>query len=479
MEPRHAPTFVFVPVLAPLWVVSGVMGQGTSQPAPTTPPASTAPAAPGGAAAVPAPTIPSEPLAAVAAYYATIARADRIAVTVTTSDGKSARATIVVRSDPGDERALPRRHPSVRLTLGPLEAHVRERRLVAINRGNDELAFVRDSSIPFTAEAVRGILPPVPVPHLGWALDHTPNPHPYGLAAQVNAPVGATQKFNTPDGELTLEIDAKTGHPKSMTLAREDSTRIQLDFTAIDPGDPETWKIQLGTRTAVASLDKLTPKGKPIAGEGARTPQMSLLDQSLAPVSLPDLVREAAAAKPNFAPWAWVIVFPCPADASALDTRVIEDMDAAMNTAAIAWGLPDPPPRPAIVLFVGTMPLGNIDPDAIAKRYAQVHDLVIRRQDEVPVRVVFSPQGKDLTESLLPSAKVVGAVVDVSGKLRGVASLDAGFHDGKGSEQTIRTLLSAPLKAPAASPTQPPATSTPSTPTTKTPEPGGSGVAPK
>ena len=232
MEPRHVLPLALVPLLA----ASSAKAQGTSPPAP----AATSPALPGASATVPAPAVPSEPLAAVAAYYASVPRADRIAVTVTASDGKNAKATIVVRCDPGDERALPVRPPSVRLTLGPLEVHVRDRRLVAISRANDELAMVRDSSIPFTAEAVRNVLPPVPVPHLGWALDHTPNPHPYGLAAQVNPPTGATQKFGTPDGELTLEIDPKTGHPKTMSLAREDSTRIQLDFTAIDPDDPET-----------------------------------------------------------------------------------------------------------------------------------------------------------------------------------------------------------------------------------------------
>lgn len=407
-----------------LWLAPGALGQ------PSAPPAVSAPA---------------EPATQVRDYYLAAPRADRLSVTVTTPEGKSAKASLMVRTSPGDAAATPPVPASIRLTLGPLEVFARDRRLVATHRGNDDHVLIAEASIPLTAQAIRDLLPPVPLPHLAWLLDRSANPHPYGTAAEP-AP-GRPGEFSARDGEVSLDVDAKSGRARSITLVRRDGVRVQVEFTPIDPGDPTSWALDPGSRAVVASLDQLRPKARPGLAVGARVPELSLLDRGLVPLSFPDLARDAAKAKPAHAPWVWVIVLPCPADGAPVARRAIEDLDAALNAAAIAWGTPNPPAKPALIVVVGAFPLGAIDPDALAKRHDELADLASRRQDLVPVRVAFSPRGKDLLDDLAPGSAVASVVVDGSMRVQASATLDGLFENGK-SDATVRWLLAIPTKTP-------------------------------
>lgn len=293
------------------------------------PPGVTGEAPPGKAPLSPTVTIPpSVALGAVQRAYSTGAVAERLLVIVTVPGEPVVRDTVTVRVSPAAEGsdAVGRARVIVALEAGPLRVYADPPMVLVWHAGSAGVllrddqrgAVVTDESgravrVQGLAEMLAAVLPPIPAPAValvdgsGWLATgagagaatsgtgggvmmaagwSAPLPWTTGVvwtkatidskaepAAMIvegrHAGTGATAPASGlgAAGSLRLVLDAKTGRMRSLTAEFAGGAKIEVQATAITPGEPAQWLPEGSRRRLVERLSELGSREGPVKSE--------------------------------------------------------------------------------------------------------------------------------------------------------------------------------------------------------------------
>jgi hypothetical protein len=183
--------------------------------------------------------------------------------------------SFTVRIDPGDD---PDHRPArLRLDLGPLRILFADGQMTAVSQAAPEVYFRQHYQGPITPALLARVLPPLPLPQLALAALHgdafssptvyTPDIHwVSGTLEADGRPAIMTMIGSGPSGNVEVTANAETARLTRMVLqirSAGSEAPMVLTMRAIEPGDPETWSIDIGARRAVDSLSELRPSARP------------------------------------------------------------------------------------------------------------------------------------------------------------------------------------------------------------------------
>jgi hypothetical protein len=183
--------------------------------------------------------------------------------------------SFTVRIDPG---ADPDHRPArLRLDLGPLRIHFADGQMTAISQAAPEVYFQQRYQGPITPALLARMLPPLPLPQLALATVagdtfsspavYTPDIHWISgtLDADVR-PAIMTMIGSGPSGNVEVIANAETARLLRVLLQIRSAgaeAPMELTMRAIEPGEPETWAIDIDGRRPVNSLSELRPQSRP------------------------------------------------------------------------------------------------------------------------------------------------------------------------------------------------------------------------
>lgn len=292
-------------------------------------------------AAAPAPVSVVEALSNLRSAYTQGTTAERIVVRVTSRSGRSSGSRVTVRLTGADD-------PAIRLDLADLQVFAGDAVIRAAHRAESRLYAEWPLDGPLTLAQLSRRLPPILLPHLAIALGEdeslaTPFPPLPAVTWERTEPATnagraprLTLHGSGPGLRVRLTVDPRTWRLWRCTADLDppsDVARIELQCTAIEPGDPQSWRIQTDERQRVDDLTLLRPRAPEIA-PGLPVGDLRLFNADLAPWSPPGDARRV------------VLLAFRPTNGAAADTQA----DAEAGLLAVAPVLRDlsrdgaPPP---------------------------------------------------------------------------------------------------------------------------------------
>ena len=201
-------------------------------------------------------------LAGVREAYRTAPVADRVVVSIVDERGSRAIERLTVKIDATLES------PLVALDLGRLHVSATGGTLIAVHDAEATTYFTAPVSDPVTTASLFSVLPPVPVPQLGLALERDgPLETMYSpgiewveadLDEQIRPPL-ITMTGRGKQGDATAVIDATTGRLRRFESDIANGVmRLALEITPAELGTSVAWSIPVGARRAVMRLGDLT-----------------------------------------------------------------------------------------------------------------------------------------------------------------------------------------------------------------------------
>lgn len=340
---------------------------------------------------------------------------------VTPSERK--RETVVIRGSIKGE---------LRLELGELTLWTDGPRLLAVNRLNAGVYFEGVLEGPDRAAALTKLLPPLPVPQIGLALQPVTTAADAWGVSPLCSPLHWTralagQHAGRPGVELVasgetcsagvigvgdppalVEVESRTQHDGITTTLRADITRLDEPVGRIDA--------DLRARTRVASLTELT------AMVGDVRPGLALPELIIEP-----LQRAERPAKAAFVPAGMAGVLVLMRDAAP-------EIEASVNACRAMVPPARPGAAPVWFRVVGVAPLGD------AKQRSSLTQ-VLGRVDAGAAGVSYS--ARSTIERFAPGKAACAVVVDASGLVTAVIELPAA-----GGVDRLKAALDALKKSP-------------------------------
>lgn len=210
-------------------------------------------------------------LCAVIGRYRYGAAADHVRVTLISPGGRSDMHSLVVRTIPG-------RSGMVSLDLGSISLEAREGRLSAVHERDPASYALVEAANPNASPVtvIRETLPPLPVPQISLAFDEgevewcplTPD-ITWVSAERLSDGIAPSMKLtgHSSIGPVTLEIAAGRFRRFEGDLDPSGETRIVIEATPVDEGDPAGWALRLDGRRQLARMDLLRPLGPAVEVE--------------------------------------------------------------------------------------------------------------------------------------------------------------------------------------------------------------------
>jgi hypothetical protein len=232
--------------------------------------------------------------------------AEHVSLRVSWPDGREAKSMVTFQLDNGvPALSWPRR---LRLELGRLTIVADDHELTAINTQDPTTYFKAQLPEGLTVAVLRGILPPIPLPQLEWALGDSEAPVDPVKAVPGAGPITwGPQTTETRTHQLTFSGEAQGG-PVQLTIdeprgslvrmsgpygpkGASGQARLEIEVTQVEGAvaQADQWPIDTAGRLAVGFLAEL--KGRPpeiIAGD--RLPDLSLMSLEMKSVPLQDIL---------------------------------------------------------------------------------------------------------------------------------------------------------------------------------------------
>jgi hypothetical protein len=284
--------------------------------------------------------------------------------------------SFTVRIDPGDD---PDHRPArLRLDLGPLRILFADGQMTAVSQAAPEVYFRQHYQGPITPALLARVLPPLPLPQLALAALHgdafssptvyTPDIHwVSGTLEADGRPAIMTMIGSGPSGNVEVTANAETARLTRMVLqirSAGSEAPMVLTMRAIEPGDPETWSIDIGARRAVDSLSELRPSARPgPLAPGREVPDLGFTAPDNTRWSLYSALRAAQATAPpgrTPAPFALLLV-RIPAEQDLVKPR-LQEAAAALDIVRAH----QQSGRIFDVAVAGLTQLGEFNPDRFA-----------------------------------------------------------------------------------------------------------------
>jgi hypothetical protein len=426
--------------------------QPESKPQPTPPAPSSAEPSP----AAPAPQVNPEPastptpeaapkvdvgslLAKAHASYRKGVVAEHVTFRVSWPDGREAKSTVTFLLDNGVPALdWPRR---LKLELGRLTIAADDRELVVINSQDSGTYFGAQLPEGLTLAALHGVLPPIPLPQLEWALsDSDASPDiskaiPGAGTVQWSEETSESRShqftFNGDAGGngVQLTIDSSTGSLVRMSgpfgpKGVAGQARLDIDVVQIPPAQVPTadhWAISTAGRVPVGFLAELKGRAPEVVA-GDRLPALSLMTLDLDSASLQDVLQHSdgpkTAAPSARPPIGMLLLYRVqdspPSDDAKAGVKAIADLKPL-----VASRFPDIARRPRLVgLIVASMDLQEFT----RTRLTDV-DKEWGKDAAAPQRA-FSPTGNAILQRLANKASAALIIVDGDQRVLKAISLD-------------------------------------------------------
>jgi hypothetical protein len=232
--------------------------------------------------------------------------AERVSLRVSWPDGREAKSTVTFLFDNGvPDLGWSHR---LRLELGRLTVYADDSNLSVVNSQDPATIFTAALPEGLTLSALRGVLPPIPLPQLAWALEDpktatdpgaavpgagpitwaplTTETRTHVLTFRGEAPGGAVSLSIDPNGEL-VAMSGPYGPKGAQDYARLDIEVIRVPAAEITPVDQ--WTITTAGRVPVGFLAELRGKAPEIV-TGDRMPALSLMNVDMSAASLQGLL---------------------------------------------------------------------------------------------------------------------------------------------------------------------------------------------
>jgi hypothetical protein len=400
-------------------------------------------------------------LASVRTTYRKGLVAERVTLRVSREGREAGSSTITLLIDNGvPDLSWPRR---VRLELGRLSVYADDKNLVAVNAQDPGTYFTAALPEGLTLAALRGVLPPIPLPQLEWSLSDsdaaTDLSHMVpGAGAIVWGPCISESRAHqfTFVGEaaggpvqLTLDSVAATLVHISAPYGPKSTSgqaRLDIDVAPVPPEEippAEQWPIATTGRVPVGFIAEL--KGRPpeiVTGD--RIPALSLMNAELGSASLQDLLTPAnqlpvQAARPAFgALILYRVQDAAPTPEARAGVKAIEDLRSVV---AARW--PEAAKRPRIAgLVVACLDLQEFN----RARLADI-DKEWGTANGSPDRA-FSPTGSAILSRLAQKAGAALVIVDADQKVLKAIPLDGRASEDEAIAQEAFDSISAALSPP-------------------------------
>jgi hypothetical protein len=383
--------------------------------------------------------------------------AEHVSFRETWPDGREAKSTVTFLYDNGiPAMSWPRR---LRLELGRLTIVADDHELTAINTQDPTTYFKAQLPEGLTMAALRGVLPPIPLPQLEWALGDSeaagdplnaiPGAGPIKWGQQTTE--SRTHQFTfsgeAAGGPVHLTIDEPRGSLVGMSgpygkKGPSGQARLEIEVTQIEGAagaQSDQWLIDTTGRMAVGFIAEL--KGRPpeiLAGD--RLPDLSLMSLEMKAVPLQDLLTPASdGPMPNTRPQFGAIVLyrsmesAPPADAQA-GAKAIAGLRGMMGT-----HFADASKRPRVLgLVVATLQL---------QEFTRTHlgdiDQEWAKDSAAPGRA-YSFAGNDTLLRLANKSSAALVVVDADQKVLKAISLDGrAGEDAAIAQEAMDAIVSA------------------------------------
>jgi hypothetical protein len=309
---------------------------------------------------------------------------------------------------------------------------------VVINSQDSSTCFGAQLPEGLTLAALHGVLPPIPLPQLEWALsdsDALPDISKAipgaGLVQWSDETTESRSHHFTFNGDASgggvqLTIDGITGSLVRMSgpfgpKGASGQARLDIDVAQIPPADVQSadhWAISTTGRVPVGFLAEL--KGRPpevVIGD--RLPALSLMTLDLDSASLQDVLQHSdGPARSPRAPIGMLLLYRVqaapPSDDAKAGIRAIADLKPLITSR-----FPDAAKRPRLVgLIIASMDLQEFTRARLAdidKQWAS--------DPAAPARV-FSPTGNAILARLANKANAALVVIDGDQKVLKAISLD-------------------------------------------------------
>ncbi len=258
------------------------------------PPAPEQPSVPESAEAV---LTPASLWNSITAYYRAGAQGEKIVVRAVSPSSSERLAVIEARYDAGGSE----RPARIRLDLGRLTIFAGDGLVRIISQQDPARMVVRSFDGPLTPAAINAVVPPVPLPQIDWVLASGQGEHQVASLAGVEWHTAAAMdngwlrlEGQSPDARIVL-IAEPTGRVRHVTVYPADGAGgiIELASEPVNVPPPHTWDIDPAGRTAVDSLELLSPPPPDVA-IGARVPNLGLMSTDMLAWSLAESLRAAA-----------------------------------------------------------------------------------------------------------------------------------------------------------------------------------------
>ncbi|GAB5495926.1 MAG: hypothetical protein Phyf2KO_10060 [Phycisphaerales bacterium] len=293
--------------------------------------------------------------------------------------------------------------------------------------GNHAVMFETPAQTDF-ADAISQVAPVWPMPRL-WTIDeHGYVRDPALGAIQFNTATlegpMATLVGETPAGEVRALIDTDSDAVLSLEAQVRDGV-IACTYTSIDPGEPDTWRIEPDGRWVVRRLAQLSLAGPPIEA-GITLPDLDLLTPDYDGISLSEIqgLDQIRRAGP------WVVLLMLSADSSPdvyeLSGEVARGVwsEAASEIAAIDAEDSSRYWLGHRSLIVAVTPDLDILPE-------HVDEIVGNAPPGIPTLISTEPERTldrldrevSLTAVLVDPARTVGAVVPIENAETGISAI--------------------------------------------------------
>lgn len=379
-----------------------------------------------------------------------VSSAQVVSVRVTSPAGRERVSRVEVLTDPGDESAgRPRR---VALKLGRvLHIEAVGGQFRAVSPRNDEAAYSVELSGALDAGVLESRLPPLPIPHVAWAL----GPEWVGTGEHdgefLLPPLGwvrvesveqdparreVTIVGRTPLGPARVTLDERSFALRSVRGTMPESD-LAMELTCRD-ADPEaaTWAVNIEGRRKVATLTELRPLPAELQ-PGSMVGSLGLMNADLAPFAAIDAMKAQAAEPTEAGDGAMLGVMVLYRDA------VSGAEDAAYLAAGSMRSLKKNLDRRRLTGEVRTprvfvQPVAVLDLAAFSPSHVRE---IASRWDAAKERVVWTSAGQALLDRFERGETAMAVVVDSEMTLLGVASIEVGVNAGDATLAEVRAII--------------------------------------
>jgi hypothetical protein len=363
----------------------------------------------------------------------------------------SAQSVVIVRTDRGDSTRARR----LRLDLGELIVCAENSRLVAVHAANPDTFFEHRFDSPISPQLIRTVLPPLPLPQIGWALgdDDAPaswifwglgkieDPSVQGTVQGVRvasedtrAPVRVADFARTPAGLLLSTLNADSLDDDAAFT--HDPPRLTLLCEGLEAMDPATWMIDTSARTSVPSITQLRPKPSEVS-VGDHLPALGLVTRDLEGWSITRELEAERARPPRGGAPVFAALLLLHRDGNGTGVRAVAlELDALARDFAHMRTRADASSPRLIARSVVLVEPENMS----AARAAELLDGV----PALPAlgEALLSTSGVATVERLCPGCAAAVVVVNEQLRVVGVARVEPDLVDARGVAEVVRRLVS-------------------------------------